>query len=94
MASGKTTQRGRKSTSSEKIDQRETPEEPIDAVNEIVEELIKRFCVTLRSQEDVNLTVGDFVRLFQLHKELAQQSPREVEVRWVEMEDCTKSKET
>ena len=36
------------------------------------------------SGEAVKTTVGDYIRLVQLQKELDEESPREVNVRWVE----------
>lgn len=62
--------------------------------HEVVETLLKRFSEKLEQGGDVTLTVNDFVRLLQLHKDFVQQEPREIEVRWVESLDCQSSEET
>jgi hypothetical protein len=35
---------------------------------------------------DVKATVGDYIRLVQLQKELEEDEPRDIEVRWVDPE--------
>ena len=34
--------------------------------------------------EDVKASLGDYIRLMQLHKELDEDAPREIKVTWVE----------
>jgi hypothetical protein len=37
-------------------------------------------------KDELKATLGDFIRLLQLQKELEDEEPREIEVRWVEPE--------
>lgn len=39
------------------------------------------------TSNDVRATVGDFIRLLQLQKELEQDSPREIKVTWVDPDE-------
>ncbi|MCS7024734.1 MAG: hypothetical protein NZV14_08020 [Bryobacteraceae bacterium] len=75
---------------------REEGESKVDVPSpqEVVEKLLKKFSEKLEKGGDVTLTVNDFVRLLQLQKELMQQAPREIEVRWLENIDCKSSEET
>ncbi len=43
---------------------------------------------------DVRATVGDYIRLVQLHKELEEEEPGEITVRWVDPEQTETSGET
>ena len=36
------------------------------------------------SDDGMKATMGDYIRLVQLHKELDEESPREIKVTWVE----------
>lgn len=36
------------------------------------------------SDDGVKATMGDYIRLVQLHKELDEESPKEIKVTWVE----------
>lgn len=51
----------------------------------VVEELIERAERNL-AKDDVKATVADYIRLVQLQKELAEDEPRDIEVRWVDPE--------
>lgn len=59
---------------------------------EVVEGLIEKIEAKL-SEQEVKATVGDFVRLLQLQKELEEGQPREVTVTWVERSEKEPSKE-
>jgi hypothetical protein len=48
-----------------------------------IETLIKQFEDKLR-KESVNLSVGEYIRLKQLRKELDVEEPKEIRVTWVE----------
>ena len=52
----------------------------------MVEELIEKVEKKLGSG-DVKATVGDYIRLVQLQKELEDEEVKEIEVRWVDPED-------
>lgn len=52
---------------------------------QVVEELIQKFEKKL-SGDDVKATLGDYIRLLQLRKELDEEDPREIEVKWVDPE--------
>jgi hypothetical protein len=52
---------------------------------QVVEELIGKVEQKL-SKGDVKATVGDYIRLVQLQKELEEDEPRNIEVRWVDPE--------
>jgi hypothetical protein len=60
-------------------------EEPKKARNkaELVSKVIEKIEARLQSDE-LKPTVGDFIRLLQLEKELEEEQPREIEVSWVE----------
>jgi hypothetical protein len=51
----------------------------------VVEELIERAERNL-AKDDVKATVADYIRLVQLQKELEEDEPRDIEVRWVDPE--------
>ena len=50
---------------------------------ELVDKMIRSIETKLDSQE-IKATLSDFIRLLQLQKELAEEKPREITVRWVE----------
>jgi hypothetical protein len=50
---------------------------------EVVKKLLKKMEQKL-SREDMKASLGDFIRLMQLHKELDEEAPREIKVTWVE----------
>jgi hypothetical protein len=50
---------------------------------ELVSKVIERIEEKLESGE-MKPTVGDFIRLLQLEKELTEEQPREIKVSWVE----------
>jgi hypothetical protein len=37
------------------------------------------------SSDTMKATMGDYIRLVQLHKELDEESPKEIKVTWVEL---------
>ena len=39
------------------------------------------------AEGELKATVGDYIRLIQLERELAAEAPKEVRLRWVEQED-------
>ena len=51
----------------------------------VIEELIEKFEKKLGS-EDAKATLGDYIRLLQLRKELDEEELREIEVKWVDPE--------
>jgi vacuolar-type H+-ATPase subunit E/Vma4 len=50
---------------------------------QLVSKVIERIEEKLESGE-MKPTVGDFIRLLQLEKELAEEQPREIKVSWIE----------
>jgi hypothetical protein len=48
-----------------------------------IETLMKKFEKTLE-EDGVKLTVGEYIRLMQLRKELNVEEPKEIKVTWVE----------
>ncbi len=50
---------------------------------ELVSEVLQKMEQRLVSDE-LKPTVGDFIRLLQLEKELAEEQPKEIKVSWVE----------
>ena len=50
---------------------------------EVVQKILKRMEQKL-SKEDVKATLGDYIRLVQLEKELEDEEPREIKVTWIE----------
>ncbi len=54
----------------------------------LVKQVIQQFGQKLEKDE-VKPTVGDFIRLLQLEKELLDESPKEIKVSWVEPEPAT-----
>jgi hypothetical protein len=46
----------------------------------------KLLCLIERrfKKDELKATLGDFIRLLQLQKELEEEQPKEIEVRWVE----------
>jgi len=52
----------------------------------LVEQAIQQFGEKLENNE-LKSTVGDFIRLLQLKKELLEEAPREIKVSWVEPEE-------
>jgi len=53
----------------------------------VVEELIGKVEETF-SKGEVKATVGDYIRLVQLQKELEADEPKDIEVRWVVPENA------
>ena len=51
----------------------------------VVKKLLKKMEQKL-SDEEVKATLGDYIRLVQLQKELEENEPREIKVTWVEPE--------
>lgn len=68
-------------------------EEPTEApigtltARTLVEELLRKFSESLKQDKSAKLSVADCIRLLQLQKDLAEESPREMEVRWVDSEN-------
>jgi hypothetical protein len=58
-------------------------ETPAKDEADVIEALLKRIEEKLESDE-VKVTVGDYIRLVQLHKELVEEAPREIRVIWVD----------
>jgi hypothetical protein len=50
---------------------------------EVVKKLLRKLEQKLAS-DDVKATLGDYIRLVQLQKELDEESPREIKVTWIE----------
>ena len=55
---------------------------------QVVEELIEKFERSL-AKDEAKATVGDYIRLVQLQKELEEDAPRDIEVRWVDPEGAS-----
>ena len=51
--------------------------------SDVVNRMIKGFEEKVKGGK-VNLTVGDFIRLLQLRKDLHEEDPKEIRVTWVE----------
>lgn len=56
----------------------------------LVEEVILSLEKRLKNEE-LKATVGDFIRLMQLEKELEEEAPKEIRVRWIEPEEASGS---
>jgi hypothetical protein len=54
---------------------------------QVVEELIEKVERNL-AKDDAKATVADYIRLVQLQKELEEDEPRDIEVRWVDPEEA------
>jgi len=55
----------------------------LNSKSALVDKMIRSIETKLESQE-IKATLSDFIRLLQLQKELAEEKPREITVRWVE----------
>lgn len=53
---------------------------------QVVEQILERVEQKI-SEGDVKATLGDYIRLVQLHKELEEEEPGEITVRWVDPEE-------
>lgn len=60
---------------------------------ELVSKVIEEFEKKLNSDQ-LKPTVGDFIRLLQLEKELEEEQPREIEVTWVEPDEKKDASDT
>lgn len=82
-----TGRQGRRSKRSIKNEAQEQPE-AIQSLSraELIDKAIKNLENKMTSN-DVRATVGDFIRLLQLQKELEQDSPREIKVTWVDPDE-------
>ena len=60
---------------------------------QVVEELIGKVEQKL-SKGEVKATLGDYIRLVQLQKELEEDEPREIKVTWVDPEKAGPDDET
>ena len=58
----------------------------------LLERAIKAFEEKL-GNDQVKATVGDYVRLLQLQKEMAADEPKDIEVTWVEPDETESSEE-
>lgn len=59
--------------------EKKTAPETRAAVNKILQNLEKKL-----SEGEVKATLGDYIRLVQLQKEMAEESPSQIIVTWVE----------
>jgi hypothetical protein len=50
---------------------------------ELVEDMLRTFERRLK-EEEIKISLGDFIRLIQFHKEIEEEMPTEVRVTWVE----------
>jgi hypothetical protein len=64
-----------------KVEPVETEEERVIVVKRILTQLERKM-----GGEDVKATMGDYIRLVQLQKELDEEAPKEIKVTWVEPE--------
>ncbi len=60
---------------------------------DFVELLLQNMQHKLHS-DDSRATIGDFIRLLQLQKEIEEEQPKEITVRWVEPTDGSGDSET
>ena len=70
-----------------KAEKRTEKAAPEKSVEEARAAVVKRLLRKLEEQMgggEVKASLGDYIRLVQLHKELDQESPREIKVTWVE----------
>ncbi len=59
--------------------------------------LIKKMIRTIEERlvkDGIRATLGDFIRLLQLEKELGNQKPKEIRVKWVEPDEAESASET
>jgi hypothetical protein len=61
----------------------------IDVVEKVIESIEQKI-----EKEDIKATLGDFIRLLQLRKELEEEQPREIEVTWVDPSEKEPASET
>ena len=59
---------------------------------EIIEQILEKVEQRL-AEGDGKATVGDYIRLVQLQKELEEEEPGEITVRWVELEKTERETE-
>ena len=52
----------------------------------MVKQLLKKVEQKLSGDEEVKATLGDYIRLVQLQKELEEEEPKEIKVTWVDAE--------
>ena len=72
-----------KRTSSTKAEEAASREADAKARVTVVKKLLKTVEEKL-SAKDAKASLGDYIRLVQLHKELDEEAPREIKVTWVE----------
>ncbi len=59
-------------------------------------QVVKKMLTTIETKmagDQMKATLGDYIRLVQLHKELDDESPKEIRVTWVEPADLGCAKE-
>jgi hypothetical protein len=54
--------------------------------SEVVEELIEKMEKRLTAEGGFKASLADYIRLIQLQKELEEDEPRDIEVKWVDPE--------
>jgi hypothetical protein len=64
-----------------KLEPVETAEERVTVVKRILTQLERKM-----SGDEVKATMGEYIRLVQLQKELDEEAPKEIKVTWVEPE--------
>jgi hypothetical protein len=60
-------------------EKKETAQETRDAVNKMLQLLEKKM-----SEGEVKATLGDYIRLIQLQKDMSEEQPSEITVTWVD----------
>jgi hypothetical protein len=58
----------------------------------IIQKVIEGIETKLETEE-LKATVGDFIRLLQLRKELEEEQPREIEVTWIDSSEMESASE-
>ena len=60
------------------------------SVSALVDKMIQKLESQLDSSKEIRATLGDFIRLLQLQKELDDEKPKEIRVTWIEPQEPEK----
>ncbi len=84
--------KGRKKEVKKEGDKEEESRQPTQSQRGAVKKMIERFEEKLDAAE-LKMSVGDYIRLVQLHNELEEEDPKEIRVTWVEPKEKGSSTE-